>query len=187
MRLVLPHFLTGAAPPAISKVLTHVKRLDSLYGRFILPVLGWLVVAVAPLVSFDAGGGQTAIQIVRYVVFRGLDRDAWYAVSPLFMLSGALAASTILLGMTLHTVGSVFRDKTLAHYGCGTLLLSLLILVLATEPVATVSFFGIVVLPHVGWWLTLLYAAVALWSTSQWLFNPTVHLLNGDSTTEYGR
>ena len=41
-------------------------------------------------------------------------------------------------------------------------------MVVATLPVAAFSLFGLVVLPHVGWWLTLSYTAFTLWLLRQW-------------------
>ena len=166
MRPVLPPILTAAVLPALTKAALYARRADPRYVRIILPVLAWLVVGVAPLVSFDAVGGQTAIEIVRYVSFRGIDRDAWYAVAPIFVAAGALASLTVLLGLVLKSVGLVFNDKTLTMWGCGVILISLFVIIVSTQPVAGASLFGIVAIPHVGWWLLLAYVAFTLWWTT---------------------
>ena len=162
VRPVLPPILTAAVLPALAKAALYARRADPRYVRIILPVLAWLVVGVAPLVSFDAVGGQTAIEIVRYVSFRGIDRDAWYAVAPIFVATGALSSLTVLLGLVLKSVGLVFNDKTLTMWGCGVILISLFVIIVSTQPVAGVSLFGIVAIPHVGWWLLLAYVAFTL-------------------------
>ena len=162
MRPVLPRILTAAVLPGLTRGAFYARRTDSRYVRIILPILAWLVVSVAPLVSFDAVGGQTAIEIVRYVSFRGIDRDAWYAVAPIFVAAGALSSLTVLLGLVLKSVGLVFNDKTLTMWGCGAILISLLVIIVSTQPVARISLFGIVAVPHVGWWLLFAYVAFTL-------------------------
>ena len=165
MRLVLPPTLTATVLPALAKAASYAKRADTRYVTIILPALAWLVAGFVPLVSFDAVGGQTATEIVRYVSFRGIDRDAWYAVAPIFVAAGALSSLGVLLGLVLKSVGLVFNDKTLTMWGCGVILISLFVIIVSTRPVAGASLFGIVAIPHVGWWLILAYVAFTPWWT----------------------
>ena len=167
MRLVLPPTLTATVLPALAKAASYARRADTRYVRIILPALAWLVAGFVPLVSFEAVGGQTATEIVRYVSFRGIDRDAWYAVAPIFVAAGALSGLTVLLGLVLKSVGLVFDDRTLTMWGCGVILISLIVIIVSTQPVAAVTFFGIVAIPHVGWWLLLAYVAFTLWWMSK--------------------
>ena len=140
-----------------------LERLDDLKGRILMTAVVWLVVAFAPLVAFDAGGGQSAIDVVRYVAFRGLDRDTWYATSALSMYAGALSGSVILVGLVLQSVGFVSRDRLLSMLGSGAILVGLCALVVATLPVASITVLGTLALPHVGWWLTLFHTGFTLW------------------------
>ena len=173
MRATPRMFLMGTAVPWVINSERYLGRLDSLVVRSCLSALGWPIVLFAPLVAFDAGGGQTAADVIQYVVFRGLDRDVWYATSALAMTGAALSAAAVLLGLTLHTIGLVSRDWTLALWGCGTILASLLIVILATHPVSAVSMFGTMSLPHFGWWLTLIYTAVTLRLVHRFTYDPT--------------
>ena len=166
-------FLMDTVVPWVINTERYLGRLDSLVGRSCLSALGWPIVLFTPLVAFDAGGGQTAVDVIQYVVFRGLDRDAWYATSALAMTGAALSSTAILLGLTLHTVGLVSRDWTLTMWGCGTILVSLLTVILATHPVSAVSMFGTMSLPHFGWWLTLFYAAVTPRLVHRFTYGPT--------------
>ena len=150
--------------PTLNNILLRLRRFYNRYWRYSLLVFGWIVVAFVPLVSFDAGGGQTAIEIIRYVVFRGLDRDVWYSAGWLFVLSGATAATAVLAGMVLYTVGLVFMDRTLAFWGCGVVFFSLLVVIWAARPVATVEILGAIALPHLGWFLALVHVGFAVWS-----------------------
>lgn len=168
MRSVLSAIRIATLLPTTTDVGMHAKRLDTLMWRSAVSVLGWIVVGIAPLVSFDAGGGQTAVEVLRYIVFRGLDRDAWYVISASSMIAGALSAAAVLFGLVLHTMGLVSRDQRLSACGGGMVIVGLLIMVVATLPVASFSLFGLVVLPHVGWWLTLSYTAFTLWVSRQW-------------------
>ena len=84
MRRLLPPTLTVTLMPALNRAVSFAKSSDTRYARIVLPLVAWLVVGFVPLVSLDAVGGQTAVEIVRYVSFRGIDRDAWYAVAPVF-------------------------------------------------------------------------------------------------------
>ena len=169
MRTVPRMFLMDTVVPWVINAERQLALLDSLLARSCISALGWPIVLFTPLVAFDAGGGQTATDVIQYVVFRGLDRDAWYATSALAMTGGALSATALLLGLTLHTVGLVSRDWTLALWGCGTILASLLMMILATHPVSAVSMFGTMSLPHVGWWLTLIYVTFTLRLVGSWM------------------
>lgn len=168
MRTAIPHFITGVVIPVLQIPEQYMERLDNLQARLLISLVGWLVVVFAPLVTFDAGGGQSAIDIIRYVAFRGIDRDTWYAVSALSMSAGALSASAVLFGLILHSIGFVFRDWTLALYGGGTILVALCLLVMAAHPVTAISILGALALPHVGWCLTLLYTSLTLRLVSWW-------------------
>ena len=168
MRTVFVNFLIATVVPAILDANRWVETLGTLTGRCVLATMGWLMVGLVPLVAFDAGGGQSAIEIIRYITFRGLDRDAWYAASALAMLTGFLSAFAILFGLVLHSMGLISRDWSLAAWGSGIILGSLSIVLLATHPVAAVSMFGAMALPHVGWWLTLCYTAFALKLVDHW-------------------
>ena len=168
MRFVLPSSLRANVLPTLTQAMQYVRRVDRPYVRFALPVVGWLVAGFTPLVAFDAGGGQTAIGIVRYVVFRGLDRDVWNAAGTVFVLIGVLAASAIMIGLVLHSTGFLFKDKRLTFWGCGVVMVSLISVVLAARPVASITLFGLAALPHIGWWLMLIHAALTLWLASQW-------------------
>lgn len=145
-------------------ILSRARQMDSRYWCYVLPVFGWLTAGFVPLVSFDAGGGQTAVEIIRYVVFQGLDRDVWYAAGWLYMVSGMMAAMAVLLGMVLCSVGLAFNDRTLALSGWGAVVVSLLVVVWATRPVASVAVFGVIALPHLGWLMMMACGATALWS-----------------------
>lgn len=134
--------------------------LGTFYARIGAVVAGWLVALFVPLVAFDVVGGQTAIEILRYIVFRGIDRDEWYAASPVLMAGGFLSALAVLLGMAIQTVGLLFRDKSFGTIGFGVTLPSLLLLAWTTSPIAAVTLFGVVALPHIGWWLMLAYIPV---------------------------
>ncbi len=147
---------------------TSLRYLDTLWGRSVLSAFSWLVVGVAPLVAFDAGGGQTAVDLVRYVVFRGLDRDAWYAISALSMFSGVLSAVSFLIGLVIHTTGFMSRDRSLVFWGGGVTLVGLVVLVVATEPIAAFAMLGSAALPHVGWWLTLFYTTSTVGMACGW-------------------
>ena len=114
-------------------------------------------------------GGQTSIGIVRYVVFRGLDRDLWNAAGTVFVLIGVLAASAIMIGLVVYSTGFLFKDRKLTFWGCGVVLVSLILVVLAARPVASIMLFGLAALPHIGWWLMLIHAALTLWLASQWV------------------
>lgn len=149
---------------SVLSTLSNIRRVDSRYWCYGVSVLSWAVAGFVPLVSFDAGGGQTAVEIIRYVVFRGLDRDVWYASGWLFMVSGMTAAAAVLVGMVLYSVGLAFNDRTLAVSGCGTVLVSLLVVIWATRPVAAVAVFGVVALPHLGWLTMMACGVVAVWS-----------------------
>ena len=161
-------FLMDTLVPWVINTERYLGRLDSLLARSCISAFGWAIVLFTPLVAFDAGGGQAAADVIQYVVFRGLDRDVWYATSALAMTGAALSAAAVLLGLTLNTIGLVSRDWTLALWGCGTILASLLIVILATHPVSAVSMFGTMSLPHFGWWLTLLYTAFTLKLVRHW-------------------
>ena len=124
--------------------------------------MGWVIVGFCPLVSFDAGGGQTAVDVVRYVVFRGLDRDLWYALSAVSIFVGFLAALSVLAGLVIQSTGLIYRDRTLVLGSSGVILPGLLAMIVATEPVAAFSIFGTVSLPHIGWWLTLIHTLLTL-------------------------
>ncbi len=164
---VLP-FLKTNSLLALQGFLSFVRRVDRPYAQLALPLVGWLVTGFVPLVAFDAGGGQTAIGIVRYVAFRGLDRDVWVAAGTLFVLIGVLAASAVLIGLVLSSVGLLFKDKRLAIWGCAITLASLFLVVIATQPVASVTILGLVALPHIGWWILLIHGGFALCLASQW-------------------
>ena len=168
MRTAPRVYLMTIVVPWVTSVDRYLGRLDSLVARSWISALGWPIVLFTPLVAFDAGGGQTAVDIMQYVVFRGLDRDTWYATSALAMTGGALSAAAVMFGLTLHSVGLVARDWTLALWGYGTILASLLAVILATYPVSAVSMFGTMALPHFGWWLTLLYTAFTLKLVRHW-------------------
>ena len=168
MRTAALDFVTGTVVPWVTNAERQLALLDSLLARSCISALGWPIVLFTPLVAFDAGGGQTAADVIQYVVFRGLDRDAWYATSGLAMTGGALSAAAVLVGLTLHSVGLVSRDWTLALWGCGTILVSLLVVILATHTVSAVSMFGTMSLPHFGWWLTLLYTLFTLKLVRHW-------------------
>ena len=168
MRTQTLPFLKTNAILAQQRFLSFVRRVDRPYAQLALPIAGWLVTGFVPLVAFDAGGGQTAIGIVRYVAFRGLDRDVWVAAGSLFVLIGVLAASAILIGLVLSSAGLIFRDRHLTIWGCMATLASLLLLVIATQPVASLTLFGLVALPHIGWWLLLIHGVFVLCLASQW-------------------
>ena len=152
-------FLMDTLVPWVINTERYLGRLDSLLARSCISAFGWAIVLFTPLVAFDAGGGQTAVDVIQYVVFRGLDRDAWYATSALAMVGGALSTAGILFGLTVQSIGLVSKDNTLAFWGCGTIFGSLLWVLLATHPVSAVSMFGTMSLPHLGWWLALFHAA----------------------------
>ena len=101
MRAATLDFMTGTVIPVLLAAERHTGRLDTIQVRLVISFLGWPVVVFAPLVAFDAGGGQSAIDIMRYIAFRGLDRDAWYATSALSMLAGFLSASAVLVGLVV--------------------------------------------------------------------------------------
>ena len=71
MRVSVPITLPAAVFSAIISSKSQMRRLDTSRGHSVLAIMGWIIVGVCPLVSFDAGGGQTAVDIARYVVFRG--------------------------------------------------------------------------------------------------------------------
>ena len=150
--------------PTLNGIILRLWRVYNRYWRYSILVFGWIVISFVPLVSFDAGGGQTAIEIVRYVVFRGLDRDLWYSTGWIHVLGGGAAATAILVGMVLYTVGLVFIDRTLALWGCGVVFFSMLVVVWATRTVASGQVFGVIALPHLGWYLGLIHVGFAAWS-----------------------
>ena len=156
--LKLPLFVSNTLLPVITRV---ERYADANYGRAILVVLGWLIAGFAPLVSFDAGGGQTAPDIIRYIVFRGIDRDIWYAVSPWAVLGGMLSASAVLGGVICLSIGLGFRDRTYMLWGACITAIGLVIVVLCAGPIASISFLGLA-LPHVGWWLLMVYLGFLL-------------------------
>ena len=178
MRAATLDFMTGTVIPVLLAAERHTGRLDTIQVRLVISFLGWPVVVFAPLVAFDAGGGQSAIDVMRYIAFRGLDRDAWYATSALSMLAGFLSASAVLVGLVVHSIGLVFKDRAFVLWGCGIILASLCVVVLATHPVAAVSMFGALALPHFGWWLTLSYTALTLQLVSWWRSGHPVHKIN---------
>ena len=163
MRRLLPPTLTVTLMPALNRAVSFAKSSDTRYARIVLPLVAWLVVGFVPLVSLDAVGGQTAVEVVRYVSFRGIDRDAWYAVAPVFVAAAALSGLTLLLGMVLESVGLVFKDRALTIWGCGVILVSLVVMIVSTQPVASTTLFGIAAFPHAGSWLLLALVAPTLW------------------------
>ena len=169
MRMSVPITLPAAVFSAIRSAKSHVRRLDTSRGHSALAIVGWAIVGVCPLASFDAGGGQTAVDVARYVVFRGLDRDVWYALSAVSMFLGLLAALSILIGLMLQSTGLIYRDRTLVLWGSGIILPGLLAVTVATEPVAALSIFGAAALPHIGWWLTLIYTLLTLHIVCGWI------------------
>ena len=152
--------------------------LDTIYARIGAAVAGWLVVLFLPVVAFDVVGGQSAIEILRYIVFRGIDRDEWYATSPILMAGGFLSASALLLAMAIQTVGLLFRDKDFGTIGSGVTLLSLPLLAWTANPIAAATLFGVISLPHIGWWLMLVYAPVIFF---------TFHSVDGRTHTRFRR
>ncbi len=172
MRVSIPAFQRVAIVNVLHKLAVSLRYVDTLWGRSALTVIGWFVIAVSPLVAFDAGGGQTAVDIIRYVVFRGLDRDAWWAASALSMFSGVLSASAILVSLVIHTIGCMFRDRALVLWSSGVTLVALVVMVVASEPVAAFSMFNSAALPHIGWWLTLIYITLMFGIARGWTFEP---------------
>ena len=168
LQLSIPTALPASVLNTVVNAELYLRRLDTYLGRSAVSIVGWLIVGVLPLVAFDAGGGQSAVEVIRYVVFRGLDRDAWYAISAASMFSCALSASAVLIGLVLHTTGFICRDRSLVLWSTAITLPSLLVLVIMAEPVAAVSVLGTVALPHVGWWLTLSYITFTLVATRGW-------------------
>ena len=162
MRVSVPTTLPADVFSAIRSVKSHVRRLDTSRGHLALAIVGWVIVVAIPLVSFDAAGGQTAVDIARYVVFRGLDRDVWYALSAVSMFVGLLAALSVLTGLVLQSTGLIYRDRKLVLWSSGIILPGLLSIIVATEPVAAFSIFGATSLPHIGWWLTLIHTLLTL-------------------------
>ena len=145
----------------LSVIINLERYTGTSYGRTILILLGWLIAGFVPLVSFDAGGGQTAPDIIRYIVFRGVDRDTWYAVSPWALLGGMLSASAILAGMICLSIGLGFRDGAYILWGGCTTAIGLVVVILCASPIASTSFLGLA-LPHVGWWLLIVYLGFLL-------------------------
>ena len=168
MRVSVPITLPAPVFSAIIGAKSYLRHLDTARGHSALAIAGWIIVGFCPLVSFDAGGGQTAVDIARYVVFRGLDRDAWYALSAVSVYLGLVAALSVLLGLVLQSTGLVYRDRTLVLWGGAIVLPGLLSMIVATEPVAAFSVFSISALPHVGWWLTLVYTLLTLRTAWGW-------------------
>ncbi len=162
MRVSVPTVLPADVFSAIRSAKSHVRHLDTSRGHSALAIMGWVIVGATPLVSFDAGGGQTAVDVARYVVFRGLDRDVWYALSAVSMFVGLLAALSVLIGLVLQSTGLIYRDRTLVLWSIGTILPGLLSMIVATEPVAAFSIFRTASLPHIGWWLMLLHTLLTL-------------------------
>ena len=162
MRVSVPITLPAAVFSAIRSAKSHVRRLDTSRGHSVLAIAGWAIVGACPLASFDAGGGQTAVDVARYVVFRGLDRDVWYALSAVSMFVGLLAALSVLVGLVLQSAGLIYRDRTLVLWSSGVILPGLLSMIAATEPVAAFSIFRAASLPHIGWWLTLIHTLLTL-------------------------
>ena len=115
--------------------------LGTFYARIVAAIAGWLIALFVPLVAFDVVGGQTAIEILRYIVFRGIDRDEWYAASAILIAGGFLSASALLVGMAIQTVGLLFKDDSFGTIGCGVTLLSLPLLAWTTNPIAAVTLF----------------------------------------------
>ena len=161
--LKLPPFVYKTLLPVITRV---ERYTGASYGRTILVGLGWLIAGFVPLVSFDAGEGQTAPDIIRYIVFRGIDRDIWYAVSPWAVLGGMLSASAVLVGMICLSIGLGFRDRTYMLWGVCITAIGLVIVVLSASPIASLSVLGLA-LPHVGWWLLMVYLGFLLGVTSR--------------------
>ena len=168
MRMSVPITLPAAVFSAIRSAKSHVRRLDTSRGHSVLAIAGWAIVGACPLASFDAGGGQTAVDVARYVVFRGLDRDVWYALSAAFMFMGLLAALAVLIGLVLQSTGLVYRDRTLVLWGSGVILPGLLAMIVATQPVAAFSILGTAALPHIGWLLTLIHTLFTLHMAWEW-------------------
>ncbi len=168
MRLALPPSLRDSALSALTLATRYARRVDDTYSRFAVPVVGWLIAGFAPLVSFEAGGGQTSIEIVRYVAFQGLDRDLWNAAGTALVLIGALSASAMMIGLVLHSTAFLFKDKALTLLGVAVVLVGLILVVYASRPIASVTLFNLAAFPHIGWWLTLFHAACTLWLSSQW-------------------
>ena len=176
MRVGVPDFLTTTLMPALRDGELYAKRYDNGYARCTVVAVGWLIAAFVPIVAFDAGGGQSSFEVLWYVFFRGMDRDLWYATSPLSMLFGTLSAFALLLGFVLHSIGIVFKDVRLIWGGSGTISVSLLIVILATVPVAAITMLGIVAIPHVGWWLALVYTLLTLRLVAWWSDGNNSHL-----------
>ena len=168
MRMSVPITLPAAVFSAIRSAKSHVRRLDTSRGHSALAIVGWAIVGACPLASFDAGGGQTAVDVARYVVFRGLDRDVWYALSAVSMFLGLLAALSVLVGLVLQSAGLIYRDRMLVLRSSGVILPGLLAVTVATEPVAAFSIFGAAALPHIGWWLTLIHTLLTLRMACGW-------------------
>ena len=160
--------LIGSVFPWVHYVDRHLGCLDNSVARSSVSALGWFIVLFTPLVAFEAGGGQTAVDVIQYVVFRGLDRDAWNAASSLAITGGVLSSAAVLFGLIIHSIGLVFRDWSLLLLGCGALLTSLLMVLLSTHPVSGISMFGTLALPNYGWWLTLLYVTFTLRMVRHW-------------------
>ena len=157
-RLKLPHHISETVLLAVTNV---VSFSDTFYGRAVLALVGWLIVGFVPLVSFEAGGGQTSVDVIRYVVFRGVDRDIWYAVSPWGTLGGLLFAASLLAGMVCTSIGLLFRDVTYLWLGWCMVGVSLLGVIICAGPIASLQVLGLAV-PHVGWWLLLLYLGLGV-------------------------
>lgn len=168
MRVSVPITLPADVFSAFSSAKSQLRRLDNSRGHSALAVLGWIIVGFCPLVSFDAGGGQTAVDIARYVVFRGLDRDVWYALSAPFMFLGLIAALSVLVALALQSVGLIYRDRRLVLWSGGTILPGLLATIVAIDPVSAFSVFGVASIPHVGWWLTLVHTLLTLHTVWGW-------------------
>ncbi len=160
MKVSLHTILRFLSTERLSSLRLDFAFLGTFYARIGAAIAGWLIALFVPLIAFDVVGGQTAIEILRYIVFRGIDRDEWYAASAILIAGGFLSASAVLLGMAIQTVGLLFKDESFGMIGAGVTLLSLLLLAWAANPIAAVTLFGMVALPHIGWWLMLVYAPV---------------------------
>lgn len=155
-----------------SRVLPVVKQAEahsgSFYGRSLLVLIAGVVLVLMPLVSFEAGGGKSAIGITQYIAFRGLDRDLWWLYHPVSLLAGVFGSLSVLVGFVLHVVGLMFRDRTLALWGSGTTALGLLMVVLGVHPVASYALFNTVALPHIGWFMAVAYTAISFRLLLRW-------------------
>ena len=177
-------FNTHIAPVSLKlkplfDVVTDGGRLNAFYTKSGLLAFGWLTLLFAPLVVLPAVGGQTADELLNYMQWGGIDVLEWKMAWGGRQGHGAFwGAITLLSSQVVLTFGLLTRSEGYVKFGSFVAVTSLLFIAWGTAPLAPLSLFGVVAVPHVGWWLLLAYIvafryAAFRYATFRYAFRPT--------------